>query len=79
MAKFKLTEGILQSFVSKVMGNIVDNQRQKNAKALKKAHDKKLEKLEKEAAKAIQNFTSYVRDKGLADEDDVNNLLNLKK
>ena len=74
MAKYKLTEGILTSFVSKVMDNIIDNNRKKNQKALKKAGDKQLEKLEKEAAQAVNNFKNYVREKGYVDDEDAKRL-----
>ena len=74
MAKYKLTEGILTSFVGKVMDNIIDNNRKKNQKALKKAGDKQLEKLEKEAAQAVNNFKNYVREKGYVDDEDAKRL-----
>ena len=70
MAKYKLTEGILTSFVGKVMDNIIDNNRQKNLKVLKKTGDVKLQKLEKEAAKAVENFQDYVKSKGYVKDDD---------
>ena len=74
MAKYKLKEGILTSFVGKVMDNIIDNNRQKNLKVLKKTGDVKLQKLEKEAAKAVQDFQDYVKEKGYVDDEDVKRL-----
>ena len=38
--KQSLNEGILNKFVTKVMDNIINNQRQKNKKMLDTAHDK---------------------------------------
>jgi len=70
MAKFKLTEGILTNFVGKVMDNIIDNNRKKNLKVLKKTGDKELQKLEKDAAQAVQNFQDYVRKKGYVEDDE---------
>ena len=61
--KYIVTEGILTKFVSSVMDNIVDGQRQKNKKMLKKAHDAKLVKLEAEAAQAVKNFQDYIESK----------------
>ena len=70
MAKYKLTEGILTSFVGKVMDNIIDNNRQKNLKVLKKTGDAKLQKLEKNAAKAVQDFQDYVKSNGYVEDDE---------
>jgi hypothetical protein len=71
--KYIVTEGILTKFVSSVMDNIVDGQRQKNKKMLKKAHDAKLVKLEAEAAQAVKNFTDYI-ESNIKNKDKLKNL-----
>ena len=65
--KYIVKEGVLRSFVNSVMDNIVNKERQKNKKALSKAHDAKLEQLEKKAAAAIDDFTNYLED-NISDE-----------
>ena len=61
--KQSLNEGILNKFVTKVMDNIINNQRQKNKKMLDTAHDKKLADLEAKAVKSLQDFRKYAESK----------------
>ena len=61
--KQSLNEGILNKFVTKVMDNIINNQRQKNKKMLATAHDKMLADLEAKAAKSLQDFRKYAESK----------------
>ena len=61
--KQSLNEGILNKFVTKVMDNIINNQRQKNKKMLDTAHDKKLADLEAKATKSLQDFRKYAESK----------------